>query len=137
MVLNNQIIASTGWEFWEQENGLVDNSYEIEQLTDEWEYMENHEMVGASDEELVELEERIEEIKEELEELEENNGDCEIYQYFIISERGADILKDYTNEYVFYNSDLDMHVWGVTHWGTSWDYVLTNIKLELDKQETA
>lgn len=68
---------------------------------------------------------------------EENDTYEEIYQYFIISEAGADILKDYTNEIVYYNSHLDMYVWGVTHWGTSWDYVLTDIKIELDDSKTA
>ena len=40
---------------------------------------------------------------------------------------GADILKRETNEIVLYNAELDMYVWCVTHCGTSWDYVLTNI----------
>ena len=54
----------------------------------------------------------------------------EIYQYFIISDNGAHILQDYTNEIVFYIPVLNVYVWGVTHWGTSWDYVLTNIKID-------
>ena len=60
---------------------------------------------------------------------EENDEYCDIYQYYIIGENGANILQDYTNEIVFYNDELNMYVWGVTHWGTSWDYVLTDIKL--------
>lgn len=52
----------------------------------------------------------------------------EVYQYYIISDYGASILQDMTDEIVWYNSELDMYVWGVTHWGTSWDYVLTDIK---------
>lgn len=68
---------------------------------------------------------------------EESDSYEEIYQYYIISEAGADILKDYTNEIVYYNDHLDMYVWGVTHWGTSWDYVLTDIKIELDDSRTA
>lgn len=59
---------------------------------------------------------------------EENDNFVEIYQYFIISSAGAEILQDYTNEIVYYNEELDMYVWGVTHYGTSWDYVLTEIK---------
>ena len=35
-----------------------------------------------------------------------------------------------TNEIVFYSEDLDMYLWGVTHYGTSWDYVLTDIKID-------
>lgn len=55
----------------------------------------------------------------------------EIYQYYIISDNGYQILKDCTDEIVFYLPALDVYVWGVTHWGTSWDYVLTDIKIEL------
>ncbi len=55
----------------------------------------------------------------------------EIYQYYIISENGYNILSEFTDEIVYYNNRLDMYVWGVTHWGTSWDYVLTNIKIEI------
>ena len=70
---------------------------------------------------------------EEIEELEEEQNDNEIFQYFIISAQGAQILEDYTNEIVFYNDRLDLYVWGVTHWGTSWDYVLTGIPCEKDE----
>lgn len=51
----------------------------------------------------------------------------EIMQYFIISENGANILEELTDEIVMYYPPCDMYIWGVTHWGTSWDYVLTNI----------
>lgn len=53
----------------------------------------------------------------------------EVYQYYIISDSGASFLRDYTDEIVFYNEKLDLYLWGITHFGTSWDYVLTNIKL--------
>ena len=59
---------------------------------------------------------------------EENDRYIEVYQYFIISDYGARILQKMTNEIVWYNEELDMYVWGVTHWGTSWNYVLTDIK---------
>ena len=52
-----------------------------------------------------------------------------IHQDFIISKYGYEFLRDYTDEIVFYNENLDVYIWGVTHWGTSWDYVLTNVKL--------
>ena len=63
--------------------------------------------------------------------LEENEyGDFyEVYQYYIISESGAVFLAVYTDELVYYHEDLDMYLWCVTHFGTSWDYVLTDIKL--------
>lgn len=63
-----------------------------------------------------------------LEEDEDGNY-LEVYQYYIISDSGASFLRDYTDELVFYNEQLDLYLWGITHFGTSWDYVLTNIKL--------
>ena len=53
----------------------------------------------------------------------------EVYQYYIISDGGGSILKDETDELVYYHEELDMYLWGVTHFGTSWDYVLTNIEI--------
>ena len=55
----------------------------------------------------------------------------DIYQYYIITASGAQFLEDYTDEIVFYNEELDMYLWGITHFGTSWDYVLTDIKLRV------
>lgn len=52
-----------------------------------------------------------------------------IYQDYIISEQGYKFLEEYTDEIVFYNERLNMYIWGITHFGTSWDYVLTDIKL--------
>jgi len=56
--------------------------------------------------------------------------DEEIFMYYIISPQGADILMEDTNEVVLYNADYEMYLWGVTHFGTSWDYVLTDIKID-------
>lgn len=58
----------------------------------------------------------------------------DVYQYYIVSGYGAEILKDYTDEILWYNEELDLYVWGVTHFGTSWDYVLTDIKIELEEE---
>jgi len=61
----------------------------------------------------------------------ENKDDVtykDIYQYYIITEGGADYLKEYTDEIVYYHEKLDLYVWGITHFGTSWDYVNTDIK---------
>lgn len=68
----------------------------------------------------------------ELESGEEEDEDGyfqEIYQYYIITDSGASFLDEYTDELVFYNEELDMYLWGITHFGTSWDYVLTDIRL--------
>lgn len=53
----------------------------------------------------------------------------DIYQFYIISYEGYVFLREYTDEIVYYNNELDVYLWGVTHFGTSWDYVLTDIKL--------
>lgn len=55
--------------------------------------------------------------------------DGTVFQDYIISEYGYRFFEDYTDEMVFYNERLDIYVWAVTHFGTSWDYVLTDIKL--------
>ena len=71
-------------------------------------------------------------------EYDENGGDEEcrdFYQYYIISPGGYNILSSYTDETVWYNDELDMYVWGVTHFGTSWDYVLTDIRIDLDSKQ--
>ena len=59
------------------------------------------------------------------------NGDFTdmVFQDYIISEYGYKFLAEHTDEYVFYNEKLDLYIWSVTHFGTSWDYVLTDIKL--------
>lgn len=73
--------------------------------------------------------------REEYEEL-ENNGKIvneqpiDIYQYYIISGSGADFLQNFSNEIVYYDSELDIYVWGITHFGTSWDYVFTDIPVK-------
>ncbi len=54
-----------------------------------------------------------------------------IMQDFIISRYGFEILKEYTDELVFYNDTLGVYIWAVTHWGTAWAYELTNVKLEV------
>jgi hypothetical protein len=69
------------------------------------------------------------ELENGLEEDEDGNY-LEVYQYYIVGDYGARILSEYTDELVFYNEELDMYLWGITHFGTSWDYVLTDIKLK-------
>ena len=122
-VLNNDIITAT-WEScgeWEQESGFVDNSEKIDEIRDKIDELEQA---------IEPNEEKIDELEAEIDELEaEQDETPEIFQYYIVSENGAEILKEY-NEIVFYNYTLNMYVWGVTHYGTSWDYVLTDIPCE-------
>lgn len=68
---------------------------------------------------------------DEIEELEnEQDNEPEVFQWFIVDDRGARLLQQETNEIVYYNETLDMYLWGVSHYGTSWDYVLTSIKID-------
>jgi len=60
--------------------------------------------------------------------------DDEVFQWYIISEQSADLLVRWTDEIVMYNEDLDLYVWGVTHYGTSWDYVLTDIRINMEEK---
>lgn len=64
-------------------------------------------------------------------ELVHGEPEAEVAQRYIISSGGYDILKYWTDEIVWYSRDLDMYVWEVTHWGTAWDYVLTDIKIDI------
>ena len=55
----------------------------------------------------------------------------EVYQWFIVEGvygNGIEILEQ-ANEIVYYCEKLNMYLWGVTHYGTSWSYVLTDIEI--------
>lgn len=147
-VMNNDLRAnleSVGYEFT-IESGFVDNSEEIEKIEEELEELEDKittledEEEGANlenkariNEDLDELYSKRVDLEDEKDELERTQGTTrEIFQEFIITSPGAEILEE-MGEIVFYCDVLDLYIWGVDHWGTSWDYVPTNIKLELDK----
>lgn len=66
---------------------------------------------------------------------EETEEEKEIFQWFIVSDNGAQIIQDYTDEILYYHEDLDIYLWGVTHWGTSWDYVLMGIPCNCGYEE--
>lgn len=66
---------------------------------------------------------------------EESDEYTEVFQWFIVSGNGAQMIQDYTDEILFYNEKLDIYLWGVTHWGTSWDYVLTDIPCNCGYEE--
>ena len=59
-----------------------------------------------------------------------NNDDeyLEVYQYYLINDDLAKRLIE-INEVVYYHEKLDIYVLGVTHFGTGWGYVLTDLKL--------
>ena len=108
-ILNNQIMKATtiNGDEWYLENGSDVQYYDTEKEM----YIDYEDI-------------------EEWDHIEEYYS--EIFQYYIIDNNGARILKEYTDELVYYNEELDMYIWGVTHFGTSWDYVLTDIKIELE-----
>lgn len=136
-VLNNEIMQKT-WDigYWEQVSGIVDNSEEIEELEEKLEEME--EKLKETEEEdkiyVETLKKEIEDVKEQIAELEqEQDYQPEVYQWYIVSDGGAQILEEF-GEILYYNEELDVYLWGVTHCGTSWDYVLTDIKIEKPEQ---
>ena len=65
----------------------------------------------------------------------ESNYEKEIFQEIIVDNNGANILKDFTDEILYYNEELDMHVWCITHYGTAWSHVLTEIPIRPDTEE--
>lgn len=154
-VMNNDIIQKTeaaGLGYWEPYSGteiyyeLDGIRYTPEEMEEKKEELESHleevkneidklydietEDERKADEitaKIEDLEEEAESIQADIDELEDERYE-EVFQWFIVDHQGAYILEE-AGEIVYYNEYLDMYVWGVTHWGTSWDYVLTNIKL--------
>lgn len=53
---------------------------------------------------------------------------CEIYQYYIVSERCADFLQRHTDKLLFYSDKLECYILGVSHFGTSWNMLPTSFK---------
>lgn len=100
------------------------NTLEIESGTDTVYFDENWDEISYD---------KYDELNQEGKETHEEPLD--IYQYYIINSSGANILKNYTNETVFYDTELDIYVWGVAHCGTSWEYVFTNIPIQKEEQE--
>lgn len=51
---------------------------------------------------------------------------AEVYQWFVVD---SPRLLEEAGEYVEYVPCMDIYLWGVTHYGTPWTNVITNIKL--------
>lgn len=48
----------------------------------------------------------------------------EIFQWYIVSASDAEMIINVApDELIMYDWDLDMYLWGIDHYGTSWDYV--------------
>ena len=136
MILCNDITklfySSVNGEYIEpnQVNGYIDNQDEIdelqEKLDDLLDLFKNEDDPTTEKE----IENQIDQIQNEIDELQdEQDNQKEIFQYYIIDEQLAKILMEWTNEIIYYIEYLDLYIWGITHFGTSWDYVLTDIKL--------
>lgn len=125
-VLNNDIMQLTyNIGYWEQVSGIIDNSDEIEELEEKRDELEEENENSPSQI----LENEINEINDQIEELEREQDDQEVFQWYIVDDGVARLLQD-IDQIVYYNEKLDMYLWGVTHFGTSWDYVLTNIAID-------
>lgn len=141
-VLNNDIMQQTeaaGLGYWEPTGGSMEyyedsngNRYtydeaqeKIDDLREQADELEESITLDVSEDEENKIRSKIDKIENEINELEDEHYD-EVYQWYIISDNGARICEEF-GEIVYYNEALDMYLWGVTHWGTSWDYVLTDI----------
>ena len=133
-VLNNEIIkktAASGLGTWQIVNGSLytffdtdGNEYTDEQARERIQELED--MIDEADED---QKTKIETWKADIESLDRPEENT-IYQYYIVSRRGAELLMEETDEIVFYNPELDMFVWGITTYGTAWNCLLTEIPLE-------
>lgn len=122
-------------EFVEPEpvNGIIDNSEQIDELREQIDELTDLITGESTQEEDEQTSAKIKELENRIEELEEEQDNSpEIFQWLVISDYGKSILEDYTDEIVYYVPVLDCYVWGITHYGTGWDYVLTDIKIELE-----
>lgn len=73
----------------------------------------------------------------------ENNEYIDIYQYFIVdfSSWTYELMTKYSEQFgkefiLYYIEELNLYILGVTHFGTGWDYVLTDIEPSEDMQNT-
>ena len=94
------------------------------------------ELVNGEDKEYIYNGEKI--TIEEYQELEENGEYVEekqtdIEQYYIINQNGAEFLIRNTNEIVYYDRELDMYIWAITHIGTSWENVFSDVECDVKK----
>lgn len=144
-VLNNEIIRHGEWE---QVSGFIDHSEEIDELREQIEALEearkeDEDILDAHhrsklpyfpvslenklEESYREESEKIMELQDRLYELEHEEDSREVFQWYIVSTAGKELLEE-IGEIVYYNEEMDMYLWGVTHYGTSWDYVLTDVR---------
>ena len=78
------------------------------------------------------------------EDYDEETGEyIDIYQYYIVDFDNwrLEKYKEYLEEtntpsdlILWYDNELDIYILGVSHWGTSWGYVPTEIKIKKEKE---
>ena len=71
------------------------------------------------------------EINSEYHEENQINGDCDtdIYSYYIISPESVMYYQSLTNYPIFYIDFLHLYMLGITHYGTLWKSVNTDIQI--------
>jgi hypothetical protein len=129
MILNNEIFFKEDPDEWDLVDSPVkDRYYQLDaQIFDLEEQIEELKHAETKDlDEIENLEDQLEDLKSELEYNDPYSLD--IFQWFIVGEDSVDLLIE-ANQIVYYNYRLNMYLWGITHCGTSWSYVLTDIKL--------
>ena len=143
-VLNNDIISKmsahgyyfeeSNTEYYEDNDGNIYTSDEAQERREELEEKREEletlysEALDNDAPNAAELENQIDEINENIEALEEPHYK-DLFQFYIVSDNARELLEE-AGEAYFYCEELDLLVWGVDHWGTSWDYVLTNIPIQ-------
>ncbi len=61
----------------------------------------------------------------------ENDKEINFAQFYVIDKNLKEVIEKYApTEYVCYCEGIGAYVWGITHWGTDWNYVSTEIKIE-------
>lgn len=139
-VLNNEImqtLEAAGYYFEPIQDGTPDHTDEIEELKDQADELETEadEAEEAGNETRAEeLREQAEQKRQEAEDLEDEETPPEIFQFYIVDDNGAQLIQDYTDDPLFYCSAVDMYIWGVTHYGTAWTHVLTDIRLNAGEE---
>lgn len=85
-----------------------DNKHDIDNLTDD-------DLQLVKDDYLMDI----------IDDLDLYNYYDDIYQYYIIDDHSSDLFIKLQYP-VFYSNALNVYVVGITHYGTSWSYILTN-----------
>lgn len=144
-VMSNDIMRElecAGFYFDVIQDGTPDRSDEIDELREEAQELEDQADAIEADAEQeaneAEAARLMEEAEKRREEAQQKNDEADeietqdapdIFQFFIVSDQGAELIQQYTDDPLFYCEKLDMYIWGITHYGTRWTHVLTDIKL--------